>query len=442
MSPAPTSAAPPANNDCAGYGTPAQGPIVFPIAARPPQRFLVDAAGAPILIQGDAAWSIIVQLTHDEVDQYLADRKARGFNTILVNLLEHKFSSKAPDNIVGDSPFSTPGDFSTPNEAYFANADWVLQRARDEGFIVLLAPAYVGYKDTDEGWLEEMMASGPDKLREYGRYVGQRFGSLGNILWVEAGDNTFDGMDLVNAVAEGIAETDPDALQTAHTARHSVAADEWAKFPWFNVNNVYGSDDVGALADKAEQQSDQPFFMIEGVYEYEHDVTTELLRAQAYDAVLAGATGQVFGNNPIWYFDGVGLFTAPMTWQQALGSPGSQSMEVLGALFHSLEWWKLVPDTDQPIADAGSDGGPGQMRGAVACDGSVAVVYVTGGGALSIHTDRLRAGTIAFRWYDPSSGTTTSITDAPTPVEGAVTLETPGKNEGGDDDWVLVAASS
>src|SRR4051794_25511277 len=75
---------------------------------------LVDAAGAPVWLQGEAAWSLLVRLDDDEVDAYLADRRARGFNALLVNLIEHKFADHAPRNRAGDAPF-TADDFALPN---------------------------------------------------------------------------------------------------------------------------------------------------------------------------------------------------------------------------------------------------------------------------------------------------------------------------------------
>jgi hypothetical protein len=42
------------------------------------------------------------------------------------------------------------------------------------------------------------------------------------------------------------------------------------------------------------------------------------------------------------------------------------------------------------------------------------------------------------RWYDPTNGTFTAISDAPLANTGSATLATPGANAAGDYDWVLV----
>src|SRR6185295_3167345 len=142
------------------------GALQFPIKRA--GACLVDAGGAPVWLHGEAAWSLIVGLDDAELDRYLADRRARGINALVVNLIEHKFADHAPLDRAGAPPFTTPGDFATPNEAYFAHADRVLARAAAAGMVVLLAPAYLGDKGGDEGWYAEIRRSGPDKLRGYG----------------------------------------------------------------------------------------------------------------------------------------------------------------------------------------------------------------------------------------------------------------------------------
>ena len=79
----------------------------------------------PVFITGEAAWSVIAQPSDADAEIYLADRAARGFNAIIVNLIEHQYADHAPADRHGDAPFSGPV-FSTPNEAYFAHADQVI----------------------------------------------------------------------------------------------------------------------------------------------------------------------------------------------------------------------------------------------------------------------------------------------------------------------------
>jgi hypothetical protein len=53
----------------------------FPLTAKPGKRYLEDANGKPFLIHGDTACSLIADLSREDVDLYLDDRRARGENS-------------------------------------------------------------------------------------------------------------------------------------------------------------------------------------------------------------------------------------------------------------------------------------------------------------------------------------------------------------------------
>jgi Protein of unknown function (DUF4038) len=61
----------------------------------------------------------------------------------------------------GTSVASLFADFTSPNEEYFAHADWVLRRAAEKGFLVLLTPSYAGWRGGSQGWYRAMVANGP-----------------------------------------------------------------------------------------------------------------------------------------------------------------------------------------------------------------------------------------------------------------------------------------
>ena len=89
---------------------------------------------------------------------------------------------------------------------------------------------------------------------------------------------------------------------------------------WLDIDNVYTYDPVADAAIDAYEATSMPYILMESAYENEHDVSTRQLRTQAYHALLSGATGHIFGNNPIWHFDGGGLFEAPVTWNVSSGA--------------------------------------------------------------------------------------------------------------------------
>ena len=183
----------------------------------------------------------------------------------------------------------------------------------------------------------------------------------------------------------------------------------------------------------------RPFVLIETLYEGEHDAKPERIRRQSWTAILSGAAGQFFGNNPIWHFDGPTLFPAPDTWQQALDNAGSQDMSRLGAFFRQHQWAALEP-TEDPIATMGG-GTPGATApvGAATRDKALTIVYVPSLGtvpqAVVVDPKRLTHVSSA-QWFNPAKDGALVDTNFRRHPDG--TLWTPGDNGTNAGDWVLV----
>ena len=89
----------------AGYLRAADAPAL-PLKVSENRRYLVDQKGHPFLIHGDTAWSLITAVTKEEAVRYLDDRRDKGFDAIIVNLIEHFFNG--PIDRDGEGPFTTP----------------------------------------------------------------------------------------------------------------------------------------------------------------------------------------------------------------------------------------------------------------------------------------------------------------------------------------------
>jgi hypothetical protein len=422
---------------------------MLPLKVSENGRYLVDQKDQPFLVVGDTPWSLIVQPQEEDIDRYLEDRQKRGFNSITVNLIEHKFCTTPPKTRSGLSPFDTPGDFSTPNQHYFDLAYRVVQKASEYGIVVWLAPAYLGYGGGDEGFFREMKAGGQEKLRAYGRFVGRRFRDLPNIIWLLGGDYTPKEPDrwTVTALAEAIREEDPQHLMTVHAAPETPAAGVFGAERWLTVNTVYSYEPAlfrPVLAEYRRKPA-RPFVLIESTYEGEHNSTPEQIRRQAYWAMLGGACGQFLGNNPLWHFDGPGLFAAKMTWQQALDAVGSRDTARVGALFSQLPWHHLRPEENHAVVTAGYGEGLAAAMTARTLDGKLSVTYVpsTGVGTrvLTVAAGQF-AGHFVARWFNPTNGGFTQAEGVPPTNGGLYRVSTPGDNGTQSNDWVLIIAGS
>lgn len=402
----------------------------FPLTLRRSERFLRDASGRPFLMNGDSAWSLIANLTREDAVAYLDDRKARGFNAIIVSLIEHRFSQHAPNNFYDVAPFTTPGDFSTPNEAYFAHADYVLAQAAERDILVLLAPAYLGVNGGDEGWYEDMRSNGRAKLRQYGAFVGARYAHLNNIIWMHGGDYNAPDKALVRVIMHEIKAANPNALHTAHCERDTAAHDWYEGESWLDLNNVYTRDDMVGSCLRQYSAAQMPFVMIESAYEPDHNSTPQSIRAQAYQPLLSGACGQFFGNSPIWRFGVAEPPDDPLGWRESLDSVGARSMSVLFNLFAGLNWHLLTPDRDERLLTAGHGEG---AAAAQATDGSFAMIYLPNPRAISVDLSSFARRRVRARWFDPSSGVFTEL-----PESSAATIEIAPHGEG---DAVLLLES-
>lgn len=128
--------------------------------------------------------------------------------------------------IAGQMPFTSPGDFNTPNEADFAHAGWVINKAAESGIVVFLAPFYLGYGCGSQGWwCSQVKGSSPATLRSYGRYVGSRYMGFSNITWSIGGDGdpAANGVAKVQEFVSGIQEFDNTHLFTAYSCPEQVA---------------------------------------------------------------------------------------------------------------------------------------------------------------------------------------------------------------------------
>jgi hypothetical protein len=236
---------------------------------------------------------------------------------------------------------------------------------------------------------------------------------------------------------------DASHLMTGHASRDVSAVAGFGNQQWLTVNSVYTGErtPVDSMRTEYERRPVRPFVLIEAIYEGEHDSTPEQIRRQAYRAMLGGACGQFLGNNPIWHFDGPGLFPTKTTWKQALGSTGSSDMARLRDLFLGLAWHKLQPERNHAIVTSGFGEGLATALTAQTADKRLSATYIPSTGMESRHLSINLAqfsGPVNARWFNPTNGRWKTITEEPLPNRRSRTFHTPGDNGTKTNDWLLV----
>jgi hypothetical protein len=416
----------------------------YPLKRSANGRFLVDRRGRPFLIAGDAPQALTVKLSEAEADLYFANRRSHGFNTVWINLVCNDYTGGRKDGATFDgiAPFTTPGDLATPNPVFFDRCDRLLRLAGKYGLLVMLDPIETG------GWLNTLRANGVEKCHAYGQYLGNRYHSFPNLLWLNGNDfQSWKDPNLdavVTAVARGIKERDPEHLQTIEldfNVSSSVDDPNW--LPLIGLNAAYTYYPTYAQVIRDYNRAPQmPVFLIEADYELEQGSTPLTLRRQEYWALLSGAAGQVYGNGKIWPFT--------PDWRTQLDSPGAVQMAYVQRLFESRAWHQLTPDQQHRFVTGGYGTFDGTTTNAnlkkmdsdyataaITPDGRLGIAYMPSPRALTVQMDCLSGPTYAL-WYDPSNGVYSPVAGSPFPNRGVKSFAPPGKNGDGDGDWVLV----
>src|SRR5438093_5943268 len=129
-------------NAAAPDAAPAHSVKNLKLKVSPNGRYFVDQNGKPFFYLGDTCWLLFQRPNRQELDEYLKDRAAKGFTVIQAYVLRG-LEKKHPD---GNSSLldATPlldRDPTRPNEEFFKNVDYVVNRANELGLVMRLVTA-------------------------------------------------------------------------------------------------------------------------------------------------------------------------------------------------------------------------------------------------------------------------------------------------------------
>lgn len=438
------------------------------------KTYLVNTiTNKPVFITGDTAYDLVVQISSDtDLEAYLADRQAKGINAIWIALVDSNFHAdgKTENDALGNNPWNGGPDFTGMNSAtaYWANVDHILQRAAAHGITVIAGTAFTGTFNACNGPYYSLMASASDDtLQDYGAFLGNRYVSYPNIIWLLGGDanSTLCGCRLANKlndIATGIRSADSVhlmAIEATNDTWGEPSTAAWSYFT-FSTHNPNGWITLGTIYPKGLPSNDfsqemaqiisqnvtesrarpfAPYLSIEDPYETEPGgapYNNQQLRQEGYAEVLGGAyLGRLFGSSAIWPFNSGCCEPKGYTWQTDIDATPSFDQQRLGQLFRSREHWKLVPDSNHTVVI----GGYGSLKTATVTsrtsDGQTIIAYVPNGNATTLLVDmnKITSPSQAAKcwWFEPSSGKSTWIGNFAS--SGFRKFTPPDSN-----DWVLV----
>ncbi|MGH8017453.1 MAG: DUF4038 domain-containing protein [Opitutaceae bacterium] len=434
-------------------------------------RHFEYADGTPFFLLADTAWAAntarcgLGEREDGPFFQYLADRRAKGFNAILMQYF-HGYGdypdSPGHRNEGGYTYFER--DPARLNPAHFAALDRRMRGLWARGFVAAINATWWGKT--------RRCLFSPEDARRVSAYCAVRYGAF-NALWSTAGEYQYVFKDC------GWTEADVHSLgqtvQAHNPWRRPVSIHPSARLDWAPPHNVQSSrpfhgaswldhhwlqtgqsDDrlfniVTRLRDDRALEPRMPLFLSEALYESALDPDAAYhIRWQVWASFLNGAAGYGYGAEGIYQFydpaDPKGEKgmeqRKPEHWRQALQFPGSTQLAPAKKLLTSLHWWKLEPRRDtlrvngkaNPLPTAEDLSSP---HCAVIPD-SVAIAYLPRGNAdreIALAIPFAAAGTA--RWFDPRVGQ--FVGESLNPLSAPAWI-LPARPAPADDDWVLVVS--
>ena len=196
-------------------------------------RYLEYTDGTPFLYIGDTAWELISRLNDKETEQYLENRREKGFTVIQTVILDELDDMNVSSN---GGPKLIDGNIDKPAPDYFTHVDKVISLAAVKGLYIALLPTWGDKVDKQWGKGPEIFT--PENAYKYGKWLGERYMNAPNLIWVIGGDRSGDGKNFAiwNALATGIKSVDKNHLMTYHPHGEHSSSFWFHNASWLDFN--------------------------------------------------------------------------------------------------------------------------------------------------------------------------------------------------------------
>jgi Protein of unknown function (DUF4038)/Putative collagen-binding domain of a collagenase len=424
------------------------------------KRYLVNQDGKPFFYLGDTAWTLLKRLNREEVEDYFKNRVAKGFTVIQAYVLR---GLEVP-NLYGDLTL-VDRDPAKPNEAFFKNVDYVVNKANERGLVMSLVVTY-GEHVRQVRTKEQVFNTA--NAFAYGKFLGSRYKS-NCVIWLLGGDRPArDDLEVWRAMAKGLKEGSqgtqlvsyhgpgPAPGITDYSSSFWFQNDEWLDFNMIQSGHNWAAPNHEFITHDYNLAPAKPTIDMEARFETHavlsgggagKRIDAHQVREAAYWAMLAGSAGHGYGNNNIYQFYDpesqkpsykndrsfpFDRWYGTIQWRKALDFEGAYDMGHVHKLFELRPWYRMVPD--QSVIAAGQGDGEDHIQAGRAEDGTFILAYLTFGRRVAIHMDKLSGKRIKAQWYDPREGTWTPIGK----YSNTGVREFVPPSSGEQNDWVLV----
>ncbi len=423
----------------------------------PNGHYLQYEDDAPFFWLGDTGWELFHRLKKEEINQYLENRRAKGFNVIQSVALA-EFDGLTRPNQYGDLPFNDL-DPTKPNEKYFQLIDDVVQMAMKKNMFIGLLPTW-GDKVT-LFWGTGPVIFNESNAYAYGKWIGDRYKNFPNIIWILGGDrpairDTNDWRPIWRSMAKGILDgTNGKAIITYHPSGGSYSTSQFIhREKWLDINMMQSGHGSGhdvpvwswverdrnlfpvkPTLDAEPNYEDHPVnpwpkWDSANGYFNEYDV-----RKQTYRSVFAGACGVTYGHHSVWQFWSPReekINHADCYWTEAIDRPGAFQVGYLKKLILSRPSLSRIPDQSLIVSGQGRNGE--YITAFRDSNDRYAMIYLPYGKKIEIKLNWMKSPGIIAWWFNPKNGKSQKIGELKRKDIMSFTAPTSGFLN----DWVLV----
>ncbi len=450
------------------------------------RRYFEKAEGTPFIWIADTAWTMPQRMKWDDVLFYMAKRKSQGFSVLQIVALDPE-SDVEMRNPAGHKALFND-DLKKVNEKYFEYLDWILDRAEEFGFYVLLLPVW-GQLVVGENWMSTKFDKTVNESNAYGygKYIGERYRDRKNILWCLGGDRQpiHKGVDYKNVwrnMAEGLAK---GVLNK--DLKYNEKKEEWEKL-LITYHACYEAEtgECSTMSYWTDDESWISYIMLQSGHglkpknyelvkkEYDRAITMPvwdgepayekmptswpvvesfhgdwIVRKRAYWSLLAGSFGHTYGHAAVWGTKSereLDEFIVE-SWIKALDNVGANQIKVLRDFLESRNIMNCTPMQEvlvnQKEEEVELDF---HIQATINVDNKEAYVYFPSGGCETLDLKKFGDSKLQLWWFNTKNGTfidednkvssTPKVFEINSENNYRVELKTPTKGE--ENDWLCI----